>query len=1104
VGIAGRHLVATCFVCTFVLGFCPPAGATVTRSGILHELVADNFRTGQSNTRYTVGSGNGKTVVVPTELAADPGDQVTVTGSVQGGRLVGSVEATSGSDAQASALTAGPRKTAVLLVTFPGEPEAPWSAEETRSKVFTAANSASAFYEEESYGEISLTGKLRSDGDVFGWLKLNTPTAGCPFTTWKDVADAAATAEGIDLSGYQHVIYVFPSQSSCSWLGIAPVGGDWLMINGNLGIHPIAHELGHDFGLEHAGSMTCTSGGVRVQISETCTTSDYGDPFDVMGNIAPRHSSGWNLAKLGILAPENIETVEASGVYSLRSALHRTTEPTVLRIRRVGFLSWYYLEVRASGGVFENVTDATTTGVSIRATAETFSPETLLLDANPGTATFNDAPLGVGETFDDGLVQIETLSAEGGSATVSVQLDEEPPTVPGGLTATTEPDGVQLRWDASTDNVGVDHYVIFRDGALIDTSTGAGFFDSVVPAGDHTYVVYAQDKSGNRSDASEPATATVPGVSGPNCSTGSCEVIYRYTGSTASWTVPPGVGSADFTVEGARGGGTGANFGARVAATLGSLTTGEPVTLSVGGMGKLYSEGGMGGFRGGGDGTFGAGGGGFSSVELGSTLMLLAGGGGGRGVNGTGQEKGASGGQGGELGTPGSGGAVTEAHGARLGGGQGGIPGGGDAAEENAGKGGGGGAVSGTTTCAGGAFVGDPGADGSSLNGGGGAPNGGGGGGGGYIGGGQGGGGAGDACDDKAGRGGGGGGSSFAAPGLSAEFTGGARGGDGMVSISYADPVAAIAHSYTTLLGQELVVPASSGVLAGASGPGGTFLSASVVSPPVHGSLTLEDDGSFVYQPSAGFAGGDSFVYRAAASSGDYATARVGLRVTTSPLASISLPTAGGTYVLGQSVSTAFSCSEGPGGPGLASCNDSSGADTVSGGAGHLDTSTLGLHLYMVTAVSKDGLTDETSIDYTVVPASPTQSPHDPENSPGPEAPRRAVKLSLGVERESLSELLRTGKLIVKARVNGAATVALTGSATVEHRARRNARTRSVAVFRKETVHFVAPGEKRVTLVLSSQGLDVLRRLPASMLSIVGKATDAAGGTMARKVALAF
>lgn len=87
------------------------------------------------------------------------------------------------------------------------------------------------------------------------------------------------------------------------------------------------------------------------------------------------------------------------------------------------------------------------------------------------------------------------------------------------------------------------------------------------------------------------------------------------------------------------------------------------------------------------------------------------------------------------------------------------------------------------------------------------------------------------------------------------------------------------------------------------------------------------------------------------------------------PGATVASPAPDGAYALGQAVATSFTCSEGIGGPGLSSCDDSTGANTSSGGAGHLDTSTLGPHTYTVTATSTDGQTGSTQVSYTVAAA---------------------------------------------------------------------------------------------------------------------------------------
>lgn len=95
------------------------------------------------------------------------------------------------------------------------------------------------------------------------------------------------------------------------------------------------------------------------------------------------------------------------------------------------------------------------------------------------------------------------------------------------------------------------------------------------------------------------------------------------------------------------------------------------------------------------------------------------------------------------------------------------------------------------------------------------------------------------------------------------------------------------------------------------------------------------------------------------------------------PKAVISSPGSGGTYSLDQVVPTKFSCEEGGLGPGLESCDDSHGTDTVEGGAGTLETSTLGPHTYEVVAKSGDGRTASATIKYTVAapPEAKIESP---------------------------------------------------------------------------------------------------------------------------------
>lgn len=68
--------------------------------------------------------------------------------------------------------------------------------------------------------------------------------------------------------------------------------------------------------------------------------------------------------------------------------------------------------------------------------------------------------------------------------------------------------------------------------------------------------------------------------------------------------------------------------------------------------------------------------------------------------------------------------------------------------------------------------------------------------------------------------------------------------------------------SYTVTEDQPLQISAAAGVLANDSDPEGQTLTAQLVSGVLHGSLTLDPAGSFLYTPALNFFGSDSFTYR--------------------------------------------------------------------------------------------------------------------------------------------------------------------------------------------------------------------------------------------------
>ena len=111
----------------------------------------------------------------------------------------------------------------------------------------------------------------------------------------------------------------------------------------------------------------------------------------------------------------------------------------------------------------------------------------------------------------------KTFTDSGTTSCHGQTSDITPPTTPGNLVANAiAPNQVNLTWTASTDNVGVVGYQVFRDNVQIATASSASFLDSgVQPQTTHSYKIVAFDAGGNFSAASNTALATTPADTAP-------------------------------------------------------------------------------------------------------------------------------------------------------------------------------------------------------------------------------------------------------------------------------------------------------------------------------------------------------------------------------------------------------------------------------------------------------------------------------------------------------------------------------------------------------------------------------------------------------------
>ncbi len=133
--------------------------------------------------------------------------------------------------------------------------------------------------------------------------------------------------------------------------------------------------------------------------------------------------------------------------------------------------------------------------------------------SSPATS-FTDRALVAGAAHQYYVKAFDTNNNEGpasNTATTRTFADTTAPSAPSSLARTLSGFTVRLTGRASTDNVGVQSYTIYRGGVAVGTSTTPAYTDTTAPlAKTSTYTVRARDAAGNVSAVSNSVSAAVP------------------------------------------------------------------------------------------------------------------------------------------------------------------------------------------------------------------------------------------------------------------------------------------------------------------------------------------------------------------------------------------------------------------------------------------------------------------------------------------------------------------------------------------------------------------------------------------------------------------
>lgn len=318
----------------------------------------------------------------------------------------------------------------VILMTFADSGPVPFTQAQVQSVMGGGPGSGSVaeYFKEASYGQQLLT------STVTPWLATAAATpANCNWSQMGTIGRTAATNAGYNVNAYQNVVYVFPSVGACGWIGLGYVGASGVWINGRNATSVYGHELGHNFGLLHAGSLRCTG----AVIGGSCAVSEYGDPFGVMGNQSAMHFSAMQKLDLGWIGSGTVAT-HTAGTTTYTLAPLETAGGALYAVKIPAFTNrTYWLEYRQPIGFDSGLASYPNNGVQVRVGApletlcdgcDAWSNDTELLDMVPGTATFTDATLVAGRSFMDTAygISINVVSATSGAVTVRV-------TSPGGV-----------------------------------------------------------------------------------------------------------------------------------------------------------------------------------------------------------------------------------------------------------------------------------------------------------------------------------------------------------------------------------------------------------------------------------------------------------------------------------------------------------------------------------------------------------------------------------------------------------------------------------------------------------------------------------------------
>lgn len=360
----------------------------------------------------------------PTEVAVDTGEAVAwfcdpahAGISAQATRALGGSQSNfellaDGGLKPLSARTEGTKRLVIIRVDFSDEAGSPLSDTQATNLV----NGLNQFYVENSFGKAGFR-PIGTNGSMVTTTFRMTKTAAAygaqDASVLRNDARAAAQAAGVPLSSFNYDLLCFRRVPGFNFSGLGYVGssGAWIQ-NSFDGAGVSAHELGHNFGLNHANFWDTAGESVLGSGSNV----EYGDSFDTMGNASAgkRHFNARYKSLLDWLPATYVRVLTTNGTYRLfpMDVTNANTEVRALRVAKNSQTN-YWFEFRQTFTTSPSLMN----GLGVR-WARSGNQSSLLLDTTPGSVDGSkDSAVLIGRTFSDRVLGLHVTPVGFGDTT---------------------------------------------------------------------------------------------------------------------------------------------------------------------------------------------------------------------------------------------------------------------------------------------------------------------------------------------------------------------------------------------------------------------------------------------------------------------------------------------------------------------------------------------------------------------------------------------------------------------------------------------------------------------------------------------------------------